>query len=51
MSRQKEVDADPKSIQQIEFAGQLKNIDGVNADGTQSIFVLTILEKIKETRL
>ena len=45
------IDADPKETQQIEFAGQLKDIDGVNADGTQSIFVLIILGKIKETRL
>ena len=47
--RQKELDADPKTIQQIEFFGQLKNADGVNADGTQSIFIFKILEKIKET--
>ena len=51
LSRQKELDADPKVIQQIEFAGQLKNDDGINADGRQSMFVLTILGKIKETRL
>ena len=51
MSREKELDADPKTIQQIEFVGQLNNTDGENADGTQSMFVLTILEKIKETRL
>ena len=51
MSRQKELNADPKAIQQIEFVGQLKNTNGVNADGTQSMFVLVILEKIKETRL
>ena len=51
MSQQKELDADPKAIQQIELAGQLKNTDGVNADGEQSMFVLTILEKIKEARL
>ena len=44
-------DADPKAFQQIEFFGQLKNVDGVNADGTQSMFVLTLLEEIKETRL
>ena len=50
LSRQKELDADPKAIQQIEFDGQLKNVDGINADGTQSMFVLTILEKNKETR-
>ena len=51
MSRQKELDPDPKAIQQIEVVGQFKKIDGVNADGTQSMFVLTILEKIKETKL
>ena len=51
LSRQKELDADPKSIQQVEFAGQLKNLDGINGDGSQNMFVLTILEKIKETRL
>ena len=51
LRRQKELDADPKTIQQIEFVGQLRNTEGVNADGTQSMFVLTILEKIKETRL
>ena len=51
MSQQNELDADPKAIQQIELAGQLKNTDGVNADGEQSMFVLTILEKIKEARL
>ena len=44
-------DADPKAFQQIEFFGQLKNVDGVNTDGTQSMFVLTLLEEIKETRL
>ena len=51
LSRQKELDADPKAIQEIEFVGQLKNEDGINTDGTQSIFILTILEKIKEARL
>ena len=51
LSGQKELDADPKAIQQIEFVGQLKNLDSINVDGTQSMFVLTILEKIKETRL
>ena len=45
---QKELDADPKAIQEIEFFGQLKNTEGENADGTQSMFVLTILEKTKE---
>ena len=47
LSRQKELDTDPKAIQQIEFLGQLKNIDGINADGTQNMFILTISGKIK----
>ena len=51
LSRQKVLDADPKANQQMEFIGQLKNEDSVNADGTQSTFVAKILEKIKETRL
>ena len=34
LSRQKELDTDPKAIQQIEFVGQLKNENGINADGT-----------------
>ena len=46
LSRQKELDADPKAIQQIEFIGQLKKL---NAD--ESMFILTILQKIKQTRL
>ena len=45
----KELDADPKAIPQTEFTGQLKNVDGINADGTE--FVLTILETIKEIKL
>ena len=49
--KQKELDTDPKVIQQIEFVEQLKKIEGVNADRTQSMFVLTVLEKIKETKL
>ena len=50
LSRQKELDADLKAIQEIGFFGQLNNNDdGVNADGTQSTFILTILEKIEET--
>ena len=51
LSRQKVLDADPKAVQQMEFIGQLKNEDSVNADGTQSMFVVKILEKIKEMRL
>ena len=39
------------SVQQKEFVGQLRNTDGMNADGAKSIFILTVLENIKETRL
>ena len=39
LSGQKELDADPKAILQIEFVGQLKNVDGVNADNNQSMFL------------
>ena len=44
LSQQKEIDADLKATQQIEFIGRL--ID----DGAQSMFVLMILEEIKDTR-
>ena len=40
-----------KQFNKIEFVAQLKNVGGINADGVQSMFVLTLLEKIKETRL
>ena len=56
LSRQKELDADPKAIQQIEFVGKLKKLDAEDnatdaGDNDQSMFVLIILEKINETRL
>ena len=47
LSRQKELGADPKAIQKIEFVGQSKNTDDVNVDGTKSMSVFTILGKIK----
>ena len=50
MKRQKQLDNDPEAIQQIEFGRLLKNPDGENANSTQSMFVLIILEKIKERR-
>ena len=50
MSWQKELDADPKAIQQIEFVGQLKNSDD-QIVANESMLVLMILEKIKERRL
>ena len=49
LSRQKELDADPKAIQQIELVGQLKSPDNAVV-ATESMFVLTVLEKIKESR-
>ena len=45
LSRQKELDVDPKAIQQIDLVGQLKNIDGVNADGAEFMAILAIFEK------
>ena len=53
MSRQKELDADAKAIQQKEFVVQLKKLDGnsTEADNYQSMFVLTTWQKIKKTRL
>ena len=56
LSSQRELDADPKAIKQIEFVRQLKKLDA-NGNATdagnndESMFVLTILEKIKEIRL
>ena len=50
LSRQKELDADPESIQKIEFVGKLKKLDA-DDNNQESMFVSTILEKIKETKL
>ena len=50
LSGQKEVDANPKAIQQIRFVGQLETLHADN-DNDESTFVLTILEKIKKWRL
>ena len=51
LCREKKLDVDPKAIQQIEFVGQIKNIDGIKAGGTQKKVFLKILENSKETRL
>ena len=56
MSRQNELDADPKAIQQIEVVEQLKKPDFDNnatdaRDNDQSMLVLMIFEKTKETGL
>ena len=48
LNRQKELDADRKAIQQIEFVGQLTN-PGNEIVANESMFVLTILEEIRET--
>ena len=54
LSRQKELDADQQAIQQTKFVGKFKKLDNngnvINAGADQSMFVLTALEKIKETR-
>ena len=49
--KKKKIDADVKAILEIEFVEQLKTSLGLKPDGTQSMFVLTILEKIKGTKL
>ena len=56
MSKRKELDADGKAIQQLEFAGELKKLNANNkatdtGNSDQYMFVLMILETIKETRL
>ena len=50
LNRREELSADQKAIQQIELVGQLKELND-NNNNAESMFVLTILEKIKETRL
>ena len=47
LSKQKQLDSDPKSIQQIEFVGELKNLENAIVDNS-SMFVLSILEKLKK---
>ena len=49
LRRQKELDADPKEVQEIEFTGRFKNTDGINSDGTQFIFFFKTLEKNKKS--
>ena len=50
LSKQKELHADPKTSQQIEFNGKSKSRNS-RTDENQFIFVLIIVEKIKEARL
>ena len=42
LSRQKELDSDPKAIQQIEFVGQLKKLNN-DSNNVESMLFLTIL--------
>ena len=53
LSRQKELDADPKTIQHAEFVGQFKNAGNTDkaGDDPEPVFVLRVLERSKETRL
>ena len=48
MSWQKELYANPKSIKQIKFVGQLKKIH--NNGNFQSMFLLAILGKVKNNK-
>ena len=45
LSRQKELDVDPKAMEQVEFVEQLITADGVNADRIRSMFILATSEK------
>ena len=49
LSRQNKLDVDPKATRQIEFVGQLKQLDNNgnanDAGNDESTFLLTILEK------
>ena len=58
MSEQKELDADPKAIQQIKFVGKLKKLDDDDDDGYDdddgaeiNVYFNNFGKKIKETRL
>ena len=51
LSRQKELHADEKAIQQIEFVKQLKNQDSINADGTQSVCFNGFTKKGNEVKM
>ena len=55
LSSQEELDDNKKVIWQIELLGQLKKLDDhynvTDGGNDQSMFVSTILDKIKQTRL
>ena len=54
LSRQEELDADPKAIYQIEFIGQLKKLDdnynATDPGNDESMLGLTILKKAKRPK-
>ena len=50
LSRQRELDADPKAIQQIEFVGKLKKLD-VDDDDAESMFIWTIFKKSQRNEI
>ena len=45
LSRQKELDADPKTIQQMEFVGELKKLNGTDVGQQQSMFFISFRKK------
>ena len=45
LSRQKELDADPKTIQQMEFVGELKKLNGTDVGHQQSMFFINFRKK------
>ena len=49
LSRQRELDADPKAIQQIEFVGKLKKLDV--GDDAESMFIWTIFKKSQRNEI
>ena len=55
LSRQKQLDADPKAIQQIEFIGLLKkpdaNYKATDASNNESMFILTTLNQRNEIKI
>ena len=50
LSRQKELDADSKAVQQIELVGKLLR-ENNQVIANEYMFLLTTLEKTKETKL
>ena len=50
LSRQIDLNAGPKVIQQIELFGQLKKLDNTNGNA-ESMFFLTILEKNQRNKI